>query len=401
MARSGAWLRDSPGDILSLFRERKRGLTKAETMRLTGLSRTAISARIDALAQSGIITTHRIETNEIRGRPAERFELDPGFGSILVADTGATGMRVAVFDARGTIRSEGYEAFDIAEGPDRILARITTGFERMIAELGPTRILGIGIDLPGPVDLSTRRTISPPIMTGWHNYDISGYFTERFHCAVVIEKDTNAMAYGEQRREYPNVDELLFVKLGTGIGTGMIVRGELFRGADGAAGDIGHSQFVHFAATDAPLCRCGNVGCLEAYAGGWAMARDLTEAGFPCASVNDVVTLVREGNGTALGVVRQASEMIGMAVADIVNMINPRMLVFGGQLAELDEIVLATVRRVIYGRSLPLASRNLSIVSTRIEDPGVFGLAELVADEVFSSEHVDDLLKSQPAAAAL
>ena len=400
MPKVSPWLRDSPGAVLALFRENPGGLTKSEVMQLTGLSRTAISQRVDVLADRGLLEPTANEALEGRGRPAGRFVLAPGHGVILVADTGATGMRAALFDAALNMLDEIYEAFDVASGPLVILELISERFTMLLARrsLTPANVLGIGIDLPGPVDLSTRRVISPPIMTGWHNFDIAEYFARDYGCPVIVEKDTNAMAFGEHKRQHSELDNLIFVKLGTGVGTGLIIRGELYRGADGAAGDIGHVPLVGSESIDAPRCRCGNIGCVEAFASGWALARDLTAAGHPCDSVNDVISQVRRGNRTALTLVRQAATTIGIAVSDIVNIINPQMVVFGGQLAELDEIVLSTAREVIYGRSLPLATRNLQIVSTKIEDPGVYGLAGLVADEVYSIQSVDENVMKAPVA---
>ncbi|MFJ3489743.1 ROK family transcriptional regulator [Leifsonia aquatica] len=394
MPKSTPWLRDSPGAVFSLFREHVGGLTKSEVVRLTGLSRTAISSRVDALTDRGFLVAQTNDSPEGRGRPAERFVLNPGRGVFLVADTGATGMRAGLFDAAGTLMDEMYEAFDIASGPEVILARVDARFVELLSRTGvdPARVLGIGIDLPGPVDQTLRRVIRPPIMPGWHNFDIPGYFQRTYDCPVIVEKDTNAMAFGEHRKQYPEIGELMFVKLGTGVGTGLIVRGDLYRGADGAAGDIGHIPVAGDHRTEPPRCRCGNVGCVEAYAGGWALARDLSAAGYPASSINDVITAVRSGNEAARELVRRASQIIGEAVSDIVHMVNPRVVVFGGQLAELDEIVLATVREVIYGRALPLATRNLQVTSMGIDDPGVYGLAELVADEVFSIASIDSVL---------
>lgn len=394
MPKSTPWLRDSPGAVFSLFREHRNGLTKSEVGRLTGLSRTAISSRVDALTEHGFLMSQPTDIPEGRGRPAERHILNPSRGVFLVADTGATGMRAGLFDAAGTLHDEMYEAFDIASGPEVILGRIDERFAELLARTStdPSRVLGIGVDLPGPVDQTLRRVIRPPIMPGWHNYDIPGFFQATYRCPVIVEKDTNAMAFGEHRKQHPDIDELVFVKIGTGIGTGLIVRGDLYRGADGAAGDIGHIPLSPGDGTEAPRCRCGNFGCVEAYAGGWALARDLTAAGYPASSVNDVVAAVRSGNETARALVRRASRIIGEAVSDIIHMVNPRVVVFGGQLAELDEIVLATAREVIYGRALPLATRNLQVTSMAIEDPGVYGLAELVADEVFSITSIDATL---------
>lgn len=394
MPKSSPWLRDSPGAVFTLFREHPDGLTKSEVMQLTGLSRTAVAGRVDALADGRFVVSQPDGSNEGRGRPAERFALNPHQGVMLMADCGATGMRVGLFDAARNLLAESYEAFDISTGPDAILSRIVDRFDDVLARRkGPVdQVLGVGVALPGPVDQRLRRVIRPPIMPGWHNFDISGFFAEHYACPILVEKDTNAMAFGEHRKQHAHVNDLIFVKLGTGIGTGLIVNGDLYRGADGAAGDIGHMPLNRSPSPEEPICRCGNHGCVEAYASGWALVRDLSSAGRAVSSVNDVVAAVRSGDPLALSLVKRASQVVGQAVSDIVHMFNPRMVVFGGQLAELDEIVLATAREAIYGRALPLTTRNLEVVTMGIEDPGVHGLAELVSDEIFSIESVDSAL---------
>lgn len=382
------WLRDSPGSVLGLFRDTPDGLTKNEVAALAGLSRTAASERVDLLARRGYLTV-RPTPASTRGRPADRFALSPHRGVILVADTGATAMRVALCDATGAVVDETFVGSDVTEGPTAVLGRIDTLFRRALARTRTAHgnVLGIAISVPGPVDHASGKVISPPIMTGWHDYDIPGYFAG-YGCPTLVEKDVNAMVIGEHAQVHPDTDDMVFVKIGTGVGTGLLVRGQLYRGADGAAGDIGHVS-LHEDDVDAPLCRCGNRGCVEAYAGGWALTRDLTAHGTPASSVTDIVTAVRAGNRVALDLVRTAGRILGWAVADIVNMVNPRLIVFGGQLGALDDILLANAREVIYHRSLPLATKNLRIEPSAVPNPGVIGLARLVADRIYSPEEID------------
>lgn len=422
------WLRATPGALFGLLRRHAEGLSKSEVVALTGLSRSATSQRIDALLEAGLLVpTSRVgatpvrevpvrevlrgtpwETREreprepdprdARGRPAERYTVNLERGVFLVADTGATGMRVAVCDPMGTVLEERYRELDVTDGPRAVLGLVSTGFEDLLdgrslagRPLTPGDVLGIGISVPGPVDHDSGRVISPPIMTGWHEFDIPGWFAPTYDCPVVVEKDTNAMVFGEFRAVRPDVRDLVFVKIGTGIGAGLLLRGELYRGADGAAGDIGHLPLSQDD-PDAPLCRCGNRGCVEAYAGGWAILRDLRAAGVEVDGIDDLVRSVRAGNRVALDLVRTAATIIGAAVADVVNMVNPRVVAVGGQLAELDDIILATAREVIYRLSLPLATRQLVITASGVDNAGVLGLAALVADHVFAPDRIDRLI---------
>jgi predicted NBD/HSP70 family sugar kinase len=268
-------------------------------------------------------------------------------------------------------------------------------FAEMLTEAGcsPHEVHGIGLDVPGPVDFATGRVISPPIMSGWDGYDIPGWFRPGFDCPVLLENDVNAMAFGEQRTVYPDTDSLLVVKVGTGVGAGIISGGRVYRGADGAAGDIGHVQIAVPGEAAPPPCRCGNTGCVEARVGGWALIRDLRAAGHDPADVADVVGLVRRGDSTAVALVRQAGRLLGRAVADAVSLLNPRVVVLGGQLSAAEEQLMAGVREMVYSRSLPLATSRRQITrSTLGQRAAVIGTAMLLADLVFAPERVDRAL---------
>jgi predicted NBD/HSP70 family sugar kinase len=198
------------------------------------------------------------------------------------------------------------------------------------------------------------------------------------------------MALGEHRTAFPDVDDLLFVKIATGIGSGIIADGRLRRGAQGAAGDIGHIAVP--GAGDVP-CRCGNVGCLEAVAGGRAVAEALTAQGVPATGGADVVALVRAGDLTASRAVRQAGREIGTVLAACVSLLNPSIVVIGGVLAEAGEHLLAGIREVVYQRSLPLATQHLRIVTSQARaQVGLIGASAMAVDHVLAPDAVERLI---------
>lgn len=380
--------------VLSMFRA-DSPLTRAEVMARTGLSRSTANQRVDALLGAGLV----IETEagqSTGGRPPGLFEFNRNHGVLLVADIGATSMRTAVCDLGGTVEREVQITINVADGPDAVLALVDKHFQTLLSETDHRAgdVLGIGLDVPGPVDFDSGRVVSPPIMTGWDRFDIPGWFGGKFHCPVVVDKDVNAMAVGEHRVMFPQVSHLMMLKVGTGVGSGLIIGGRVHRGADGAAGDIGHIQLtLPDGDGDGPLCRCGNYGCVEAYAGGWAMARDLRAVGKDVETVDDVLHCLQKGDVQAQQLLRRAGRILGRAVADAVNLFNPRMISVCGQLAHTDEQLLAGIREVVYRRSLPLATRNLQIVRSQL-DPrgGVVGLSALLADEIFSPVRLQALL---------
>ncbi|WP_073391703.1 ROK family transcriptional regulator [Jatrophihabitans endophyticus] len=375
-------------DVLALFRS-SDSLTRADVMAVTGLSRTTVGQRLDALLAADLVTA--TAGGSTGGRPAERFRFHPERGVLLACDVGATAFRAALCDLSGAVLDESAHVMDVSRGPRPVLKAVDTRFATLLRRAGraPADVLGIGLDVPGPVDFATGRVVSPPIMTDWDGFDIPGWFAERYAAPVLVDKDVNAMAVGERQECYPDVDDLMLVKIGTGVGSGLIAGGRVHRGADGAAGDIGHIQLgegaADAAAGDPPECRCGNRGCVEAYAGGWALVRDLQAAGRDVSTVDDAVNAIRSGDIAAQRLLRTSGRILGRAIADAVNLVNPRVVAVGGQLAHVDEQLLAGIREVVYRRSLPLATRDLLIVRSRL-DPraGVVGLAHLLADELFT-----------------
>jgi predicted NBD/HSP70 family sugar kinase len=383
------------GDILTLFR-RNSPLTRAAIARETGLSRATVNQRLDALITAGLLVPAGEEA-PTRGRPAGHFAFNADRGVLLVADMGATAMRTALCDLSGTTLEEQSETADITEGPEAILSVAQALFEKMLSATNRDagEVHGIGLSVPGPVDIDTGRPISPPIMTGWDRYDVPGWFGQHYTCPVLVDKDCNAMALGESRAVYPEVANLLFLKVGTGVGSGIIANGQSYRGADGAAGDIGHNELAIHNGDEAPLCRCGNTGCVEAYAGGWALVRDLRAENRDILTVDEAVGLIRAGDQAAVRLTRRAGRILGTALADAVSLLNPRVIVVGGQLARAEEQLFAGMREMIYRRSLPLATRHLLIVPTRLDQrAGVVGLTLLVADRIFAADRIEAMVGS-------
>jgi predicted NBD/HSP70 family sugar kinase len=240
------------------------------------------------------------------------------------------------------------------------------------------------------VEHASGRPTNPPIMPGWDGFDVPGLVEERLGTPTLVDNDVNIMALGEHRTHWPDCPHMLFVKVATGIGCGLIAGGQLHRGSEGVAGDMGHVQLPHEA--DAP-CRCGNVGCLEAVASGAALAARLTELGSPARTSSDVVALARSGSVTALKQVRQAGRHIGEVLATAVSFFNPSAIVIGGALSQAGEHLIAGVREVVYQRSLPLATRDLRIAQSRAgELAGVYGAALMVVEHAFSPAQLPEVL---------
>ncbi|HCB59609.1 MAG TPA: sugar kinase [Arthrobacter bacterium] len=373
-------------DVLDLFRGQGE-LSRTEVIEESGLSRSTVNHRLTALVDGGLLTP--IGGGESTGgRPSSRFALNKTRAVLLTADIGASGFVAAVCDLAGTPLRHVSRVVNVWEGPQRVLSEVQRAFDEI---QDGTEVWGVGIGVPGPVEFAAGRVVNPPIMTGWDRFDIAGWFAQRYSAAVIVENDANARAVVEARQH--QTDNLISLKVGTGIGSGLVFNGQIIRGNEGAAGDIGHTRAA-LSSDDTPLpCRCGNVGCVEAYAGGWALVRDLQNAGVPVDNVAAVVELVLQGNIEAVRLVRQAGRILGDAIADLVSILNPATIVVSGQLAECDEVLLSGVRERVYQRSLPLATRNLVIKTSDLgELAGVAGLALITADHIFSAREVDALL---------
>lgn len=364
--------------------------TRSELATITGQARSTIAARIDVLTAAGLITSVG-EASSTGGRRPATFAFNPTARIVLGVDLGASHARVAVADLAATIVVNHDEPLRIADGPEKVLARVIQLGKDLVAESGHelSDLAAVGIGLPGPVEHATGRPVAPPIMPGWDGYDVAGTLRRAFGAPVLVDNDVNLMAVGEQRTSWHEHTNMLFVKVATGIGSGIILDGTLRRGAQGAAGDIGHIALPGF--SEAP-CNCGNYGCLEAVAGGAALARALREKGLDVDGTADVVAAVKDGNADARAAVRDAGREVGTILAGCVSMLNPSLVVVGGALVGAGEQLMAGIREVLYRRSLPLATEHLRVVTSQTRDSaGVLGGAYLAIDHVLSPTAIDAL----------
>jgi predicted NBD/HSP70 family sugar kinase len=385
-----------PGEILALFRQ-GHAHTRADLVRLTGLARSTVTQRLDTLLAASLLIPNG-ESASTGGRPPTRFRFNATGGALLITAIGASHLRCAVTDLEGNVLAEEACESDIAAGPHVVLNQVMGLFEMLLTVVGsvPRNVRGVGVSVPGPVEFATSKVISPPIMIGWDGFDIPGYFAAHYGYPTLVDNDVNAMAFSEQRTYWPRHPHMLMIKVGTGVGCGIIVNGALHRGAQGAAGDLGHIPYSGGGADNeetGPLCRCGNIGCVEAYAGGWALLRSLRELGHDIHSSSDVVRLIRAGQPDAVRLARQAGRVLGQAISDAVSFFNPSLVVIGGPLAHADEPLLAGIREVVYRRSLPLATRDLQITTSRLDyRAGVTGLALMLGDHLFAPHAINQLL---------
>ena len=383
-----------------------RARSRAEIIDHTGLSRGIVGQRVGELLDRGLIVEGDAGPST-GGRPPRQLSFRGNAGHLLVADLGATSIDVAITTLDGRLLRHSDEPADIGTGPEVVLGRVEDLFDGLLSSTPriPGRLWGIGIGLPGPVEFQSGRPISPPIMPGWDGYLVRERFERRFKAPVWVDNDVNVLGLGEWRSGAAvGHDNAIVIKVGTGIGAGIISDGRLHRGAQGAAGDVGHIQV---SSDRSVVCRCGNVGCLEAIAGGAAIGRDGEIAAREgrssrleaviesrgSVSAEDVAQAAARGDPVAVELLQAAGARIGSMLASVVNFFNPSLIVIGGGVAQSGDRLLASIREAVYRRSLPLATRDLRVVPSALgARAGVIGAATMVRDELFSRDRLGETL---------
>ena len=379
-----------------------RATSRAELVTRTGLGRAIVAQRVGELLDRGLIVEADVGPST-GGRPPRRLALRADAGHLLVADLGATSIDVALTSLDGRILAHHDEPALIEAGPEACLGRVVELFDVLLSSTPavPGRLWGVGIAVPGPVEFRTGRPISPPIMPGWDGYPIRETFVARYGAPVWVDNDVNVLALGEWRSGIAaGHDDIVVVKVGTGIGAGIISGGRLHRGAQGSAGDVGHIQVVDDRSV---ICRCGNVGCLEALAGGAAIGRAGEQAALDgrsdrlmaaidvrgTVSAADVARAASYGDPLAVGLLQTAGRRIGAMLASVVNFFNPSLIVVAGGVANSPDQFLASIREAVYRRSLPLATRDLLIQRSSLGGlAGVIGASAMVVDQLFARESI-------------
>lgn len=368
--------------------------TRTELADIAGVARSTIALRLEALMEIGLVAPV-VDAVSTGGRPSSRFALNTGNLVVLGVDIGASHLRLGVCDLSGETLAALTEELEVSAGPETVLDTVARLGSRLLQESGrsPRDLLAVGVGVPGPVEHSTGRPINPPIMPGWHSFDVPAYLGAQLGAPVLVDNDVNVMSVGERETAWPDVADLVFLKVATGIGAGIICNGQLLRGADGVAGDIGH---IRVTGGGDKLCRCGNYGCLEALASGPAVAAKLREAGLAAEDGRDVVALVNQGNHDAVHAVRQAGRDVGEVLSACLSMINPAVIVVGGSMALTGEHFIAGVREVVYSRTMPLATQHLRIVqSVSGLDAGMRGAGALAIQYALSVESIEHMLAAR------
>lgn len=358
---------------LDLIRFSPSGISRIELSRELGLTRAAITAIVGDLIKAGLVR----ETNGqfSRGRRAIALEINPQGGLVVGVDIGATHVTLVLADYLAHVMDEVEASLDIFQGPQVCLPFVDQFLRSWLNELGINlaQITAIGVGVPGPIVTDAGMVSGPPIMPGWDLFPIREWLEKAWGCPVTLGNDAEFGALGEWAfGAGRGVDNLVYIKVGTGIGAGLLIDGQIYRGTTGCAGEIGHVTIEE----NGPLCTCGNRGCLEALAGGRAIAQKAIFAikagarttlselpSVEAISAMDVIAAARKGDHLSQKLVQEAGYYLGTALANLINLFNPTKIVIGGGVAQVGDLLLDPVRKVAKQRSLKVASQAVTITS--------------------------------------
>ncbi len=359
--------------IFNAVRDNQNGISRADVARVTELSRATVSAIVEELINAGLVREARIGASR-GGRRPTILELNPDARRVVGVDIGATHLIVAVADFTGRTLAECELPFDIAAGPTAGLEQASLAVERMLQKAGCSwnDIATVAVGVPGPVVTKLGMVVAPPIMPGWDGFPIRQRLQELWNRSVFVDNDADLGALGEWTYGAGKGESnLAYVKIGTGIGCGILLNGEIYRGVLGTAGEIGHVTISE----DGPPCTCGNYGCLEAMAGGRAIAQRAqlaVKAGQRTSlaaigaerevTAYDVAMAAKEGDAVSQQLLSDAGRHIGSALANLVNLLNPGLVLMGGGVVGAGDYLLNSVRTAVNERSM-----RPSLQATRIE----------------------------------
>ncbi|GAA0487147.1 ROK family protein [Microbacterium aurantiacum] len=371
-----------------------RARTRPELTAVSGLSRKVVTQRVDQACEIGLLREGGLAPSG-GGRHARVLEFDPDAGRVFGVLIGASELRVAVAALDGRPLATSQEDWTVDSGPEATMQRVHAHIDALAVRHAATRPWGIGVGVPGPVDFPEGRLIAPPIMPGWDGFSVRAWLRERVDAPVWVDNDVNLMAVGEWVHGVgPRTEDMLFLKVGTGIGSAVISRGRLLRGQRGAAGDIGH---IRVSDDPTAVCRCGEVGCLEAVAGGWSLIVEATQRASESPtlldalrergriSLGDVGAASRAGDPVAREMLGERAAALGEVTASLVNFANPGQLVVGGGVLRAGEELVGRIEDVVRRRSTKIASEHLVVRPASLDQQeGVTGAALLAVENLLS-----------------
>ncbi|MEU9759791.1 ROK family transcriptional regulator [Streptomyces sp. NPDC047985] len=367
-------------------------LTQAEIARTTGLSAATVSNIVRELKEGGTV---EVTPTSAGGRRARSVALSGDAGVVVGVDFGHTHLRVAVGSLAHQVIAEEAEPLDVDASSEEGFGRAQRLVERLIGATGvsPDKVIGVGLGVPGPIDIESGALGSTSILPGWKGINPREELAGRLGVPVHVDNDANLGALGELVwGSGRGVKDLAYIKVADGVGAGLVIDGRIYRGPGGTAGEIGHITLDE----SGPVCRCGNRGCLETFTAARYVLPLLRPGHGPDLTMEGMVGLAREGDPGCRRVVADVGRHIGSGVANLCNLLNPSRVVLGGPLAEAGELVLAPIRDSVSRYAIPSAARQLSVLPGALgARAGVLGALALVLSEVGDSTLLESTLPTK------
>lgn len=375
-------------------------ISRAAIGRETGLSATTVSLLVKALLESGIVQESGTGQSS-GGRPPILLEFDYSYRYLLGLDMGATHLTAVLMDLAGDVLAHRAQRFDVAHDPAGTVEIALTLVEEIMfeADRSPDDLLGMGIAIPAPLEGEGLDRPSQQILPAWEGFDLTGALSEAISLPLYVENDANAGAIAEKwwgkGAEY---DNLAYIKLGTGVGSGLIANGDIYRGDGGTAGEIGHVPID----LNGPLCRCGKRGCLESYVGAPALVSRVRqqrreapreEAPVELDTIEAIIEAAHAGDDQCREVLEQAGRFLGVGISNLLNLLNPGLIVLGGELAEAGDLILDSVGTTIQARAMPKAVQETTITFSSLgADAVAVGAATVVLEHAFKPANLAKML---------
>lgn len=381
------------------FSSKKKTFSRSELAEALDLSRSAVDIKLELLFKSKLLMQGKL-LDSTGGRAPREVRFNQNAGYVLVIEMGATEGLIGIADLTGNVLESSNVNFDISDGPQKVLGAMQAVISKTISK-HEDKLWGIGIGLPGPVEYASGMLIAPPIMPGWDRFPVREYLEKKYKVPVWVDNEVNLMALGESRagagRE---MHSIAYIKIGTGIGGGLVYQGQLLHGESGSAGDIGHLKAN---SESEIICRCGKRGCLEALAGAPAILREAlriaknNESKYLATALKskknfdiDLLTqAILAGDSKSIKIANDVGGLVGSAIAQILFLFNPSKIIIGGRVSALGNELLSSIRRTVYEEASALATRNLSIeISNISHEVGLKGAGYLVLEELIKPERL-------------
>lgn len=340
-------------------------MTQAQIARTTGLSAATVSNIVRELRDLGMVT---VSPTSSGGRRAQSVSLARGTGLAVGVHVTASHLRAAICDMAYDVLAEERIPYDVTQSPERGMRRAEWLVATLIrqARVDRTKIRGIGVAVPGPIDERSGRLGAGTVLATWQGVDIAAELSRRVGMRVQVANDAHAAALGESiwgaGRDIP---DLAYLKLSSSVGAALVINGKVYKGYGGLAGEFGHITVNE----QGRICRCGNRGCLETVVGGPYLLELLpVDPGQPRPTLERLVAAALDGDLGSRRVIADAGRAVGAAAAVLCNLLNPQRLVVGGELAGAGELLLAPIQEALVRQALPAAVRMVEVVPAELAD---------------------------------